>query len=665
MPFDTPKPLFYRAPSASDLASATAPKQPVIEWDWDREHEDRRREVKADAAVHGAQPFYVDRSLLKDVVREKMGCQVGRITFLSSGTFHKAYSVTLIDGRDVIARVARRFMPRRKTESEVATMEYIRTFTSIPVPTVYFYDSNPYNRLGGEYIIMSKAEGIPLSTVYQYMPHKSLMALLNNLASIIIPIFAHRFSSIGSLYTGPPTPSQPIATPVASIWPSSIPTPTVTSATFNFSSPLTPTPTVSIPRFPSLVSPTHKSPGEFHIGPIVSWPFFGSNRGDLTHPTEIDLGPWNATRAYLQACVEREVQGVIRENEGKAAPHRLHLDPDEIHSSRHHHLQAVPDDRSDDSDEWDIEESEEEWDGPGDMMYRDYRRQQRSTFLVAHLNQREQIVREEMNRWTRMMEKLIGLIEDPGGKHEQFGLDLHDLNLENIFVDGKDHTKITCIIDWESTTTRPLWQCAHLPAFLQSSPFLARHFRSAVKHLGDRSAPVSQQKPGATMRSPHTNLAALAAEWLHYEAIGGHLRHAHRCAEWDGWEEGLVESILGPMDQEEDWVREARVIAASTAPDSGSDDDDVGDACPSVDDILKPHGVRRKRRPVSRVTAEEKERERLLATTGDECGGRGGELGRRLEALLSIDEDGDGSVPRPRVAVWDSVHESEYEAEAE
>ena len=47
-------------------------------------------------------------------------------------------------------------MPRRKTESEVATMEYIRTYTSIPVPTVYFYDSNPYNRLGGEYIIMSK-----------------------------------------------------------------------------------------------------------------------------------------------------------------------------------------------------------------------------------------------------------------------------------------------------------------------------------------------------------------------------------------------------------------------------------------------------------------------------------------------------------------------------
>jgi len=160
---------------------------------------------------------------------------------------------------------------------------------------------------------------------------------------------------------------------------------------------------------------------------------------------EIDLGPWPSSQAYLQACVEREIRGVIRENEGKAAPHRLHLDPDEIQASRHHHLQAVPGDRSDDSDEWDIEESEEEWEGPGDLMYRDYRRHQRSTFLVAQMNQREQSVREEMERWRRMMERLMTLVESPSGKLEQFGLDLHDLSLENIFVDSNDHSKIVSL----------------------------------------------------------------------------------------------------------------------------------------------------------------------------------------------------------------------------
>ena len=166
------------------------------------------------------------------------------------------------------------------------------------------------------------------------------------------------------------------------------------------------------------------------------------------------------------------------------------------------------------------------------------------------------------------------------------------------------------------------------------------------------------------MKSHHTDLSALAAEWLHYETVGAHLRHAHRCAEWDGWEEGLVESILGPEDQEDDWIREAHSVSLATAPENNGSDDE-GDACPTADDLVKPLGIQRKRRPVSRITAGEKELERVLATTGDECGGRGGELGRRLEALLSIDEDGEGNVLRTRIPPWDPEHESEYEAEGE
>jgi hypothetical protein len=179
-------------------SASTSPdmkSQPNIEWDWDLEHEDRRKEAQADAKLHGAQPFEVDRKILKDVVREKLGVDVGRITFLSSGEQQKrifwpnwllmcltasqghsikfvvrnaiyifkgaddifqGYLITLVDGGELVARVARRFMPRLKTQSEVATMRYLRENTPIPVPIVYYYDSNPYNRLGGEYILMSK-----------------------------------------------------------------------------------------------------------------------------------------------------------------------------------------------------------------------------------------------------------------------------------------------------------------------------------------------------------------------------------------------------------------------------------------------------------------------------------------------------------------------------
>ncbi|KAI0659246.1 hypothetical protein C8Q70DRAFT_916037 [Cubamyces menziesii] len=633
-------------------------EKPRLVWDWDVEHADRQAERKADAAVHGAIPFEVDRKLLKDIVQERMGAEVARIKFLGAGTFHKGYLITLVDAREVVARVARRFMPRLKTESEVATMRYLREHTSIPVPEVYQYDANPYNRLGGEYILMSKASGIPLSKVFHSMPHNTLIALMENIAMLVIPLFAHRFPMIGSLYDGP----DPSA---ASNITSSLATPTPTSYTR----------LTNISDAVSKLQLEKDASKEFHVGPIVSWPFFGSTRGDLAHPEEINRGPWRTTRDYLQSCAEREIRGVILENEGKAAPHKLHLDPDEIESSRHHRMTALPDDQSDNSDEWDWEESEAEWDGPGDRMYQDYRRMQRTTFLVAHLKQREERVRAEMARFLRMMERLGATSHNEGdgggggggggvNSPEEFTLDCHDLNLENVFVDEEDNSKITCIIDWESTTTRPLWACAHVPAFLQSSPFTAKLFRATVEKFArtPRTIPVLG-KP--------VDLSSLASEWLHHETTGARLRMAHRCIEWDGWEEGLVDSILGPEDQEEDWFKTWDEAEPPSHGDPIGDDDALDDnphqqqrsgpssSSPPIsgsptltastsegDDALKRKvGALGAPPAVPKVVvAVEKEREKLLNATGDYCGGRGGELGRRLEAWLYVNGTADGRV---------------------
>ena len=73
-------------------------------------------------------------------------------------------------------------------------------------------------------------------------------------------------------------------------------------------------------------------------------------------------------------------------------------------------------------------------------MYRDYRRMQRTTFLVAHLAQREELVKQEMSRWMDLMERLSRL--NKADTPEEFGLDCHDLNLENIFVDSDNPSKI-------------------------------------------------------------------------------------------------------------------------------------------------------------------------------------------------------------------------------
>jgi hypothetical protein len=85
---ETPKPPFSQPLSsfAPNMTCADhAEPDDAIEWDWDLENADRKREAKADSAVHGAPPFHVDRNVLRDVIREKV-CRVGRIEFLSSGT---------------------------------------------------------------------------------------------------------------------------------------------------------------------------------------------------------------------------------------------------------------------------------------------------------------------------------------------------------------------------------------------------------------------------------------------------------------------------------------------------------------------------------------------------------------------------------------------------
>ena len=91
--------FFYLKSSDDESLAANesaSPRRPPLQWNWETEHADRKKERKADAALHGATPFEVDRRVLKDIVREKMGVDVGLITFLSAGEY-SAYRIAGID----------------------------------------------------------------------------------------------------------------------------------------------------------------------------------------------------------------------------------------------------------------------------------------------------------------------------------------------------------------------------------------------------------------------------------------------------------------------------------------------------------------------------------------------------------------------------------------
>ncbi|KAG8906012.1 hypothetical protein FRC01_008165, partial [Tulasnella sp. 417] len=162
-------------------------------------------------------------------------------------------------------------------------------------------------------------------------------------------------------------------------------------------------------------------------------------------------------------------------------------------------------------------------------------------------------------------------VDEADEEFRGFALDMHDLSTANVFVDPEDLGTITCIIDWESTCIRPLWQCAHLPSFLASDPTSAEAdlFREIVSDLAssssaapnsaaacstsasaDANAPSPATSPEISPPAPVTPkvLEREARRWLKGEAERSEWRRVHKVVEWDGWEENLVSTILGDVE---------------------------------------------------------------------------------------------------------------------
>jgi hypothetical protein len=153
------------------------------------------------------------------------------------------------------------------------------------------------------------------------------------------------------------------------------------------------------------------------------------------------------------------------------------------------------------------------------------------------------------------------------------------------------------------------------------------------------------------------DLPSLAREWLHHEASGARLRLAHRFVEWDGWEEGLVDSILGPEEEEEEWFRDAcppkgvsagkssgreRAHAQTSGQLNGASDaeEEQEEEGTSGGGVSQDKWGSSNGKPDTRAP----QKCRTLEIAGDVCGGRGGELGRRLEAWLSVNESESGAM---------------------
>ena len=128
------------------------------------------------------------------------------VELLAQGAFNQAYNITAENKttgflKEYVFRVALPIYPHYKLESDVATTEFIRHTTTVPVPIIYAFDSCPNNELGFEWMLMEKVKGISLYDTWDTMGYSTKKVIAKTVADWVNQISRHKFDKIGSLYS--------------------------------------------------------------------------------------------------------------------------------------------------------------------------------------------------------------------------------------------------------------------------------------------------------------------------------------------------------------------------------------------------------------------------------------------------------------------------------
>ena len=123
---------------------------------------------------------------------------------LATGGFNSVYNISIQSSRasthEFIMRVPIPIYPYYKTESDVATTEFVRHFTSIPVPIIYAYDSSCDNKLGLEWMLMEKVDGAPLDDLWLDLDNETHIKITEQVATWQHELAQITNTAIGGLY---------------------------------------------------------------------------------------------------------------------------------------------------------------------------------------------------------------------------------------------------------------------------------------------------------------------------------------------------------------------------------------------------------------------------------------------------------------------------------
>ncbi|KAE8357814.1 kinase-like domain-containing protein [Aspergillus caelatus] len=179
------------------------------------------------------------------------------------------------DGNEVIAKIPcpNAGPPSLTTASEVATLKFLRSKTSIRVPEVLAWSSDAANAVGAEFIIMEKIKGIALSEIWEAMNTLERYKIIDQIVQIEKELAHISFPAYGSLFLRESLP-----------------------ATYR--------------QYP--LPPNLDPEGLFCIGPSCKRTWWHGNFIDINQPISEDMGPWVRFSEYASSIVQREFAHIAK-----------------------------------------------------------------------------------------------------------------------------------------------------------------------------------------------------------------------------------------------------------------------------------------------------------------------------------------------------------------
>ncbi|KAG7284195.1 hypothetical protein NEMBOFW57_010558 [Staphylotrichum longicolle] len=98
-----------------------------------------------------------------------------------------------------IARFTRGVDDATKSLSEIATARYLKRFTEIPVPEIYYHDLDPGNAVGAPFVLMEMIPGRHLHKLWDKLSLEDKKSSLSQIASVVAQLASLQFDKIGSL----------------------------------------------------------------------------------------------------------------------------------------------------------------------------------------------------------------------------------------------------------------------------------------------------------------------------------------------------------------------------------------------------------------------------------------------------------------------------------